>query len=459
MLFKILFKQIPVLLFLMPLASYAFQGEADLNYLYIAEPREDIENSQVEFNLRLKHIKVPETEVSYKETYKNYAVTQGFNYAFDAGLYAVSFFDYQLTLPEAYVSYGYGSNLFVLGRKNPNTRLYIDEIWSLGVDQAFQRINPFQPEEQGRLAMSYVLKSESVVVEAFFSPFSIPDQGATYEYNENGLVRSDNPWAVLPPSSLAVEGTGDFNLNYEILNDSVPEVLTNLQYGLNFSVKSDYLKVDGFYYNKTAKQLGFEVDPLLDPDQVGEVNLEATPFFIREHIFGVQLKSRWMNGFEVTNGFYGLVVDSSDLDSEVEYQTELNDYFFITTGFHLTFDWVKLTLAHLYRRERSFELNEDVIYFQNNRFLHGNAVKLVLSDVSYKRWNFFTDILFASEEQGLNTIFALAYEVNQKFQITSQLNIIQDLNDENSFESALSESNFSRFSSLDNFRVGVNYVF
>ena len=454
-------KWVFISLFLIHEFSYAFKGEVDLNTLYIAEPREDIKRSHLEFSLYLSHEKTPETKVSYSESYKNYAITQDLNYAFTAGLYVVSFFDYQFTLPEAYISYGYGHNLFVLGRKKPNTRLYIDEIWSLGVDQAFQRINPFQPEEQGRLALSYVLKSKSVVLEAFISPFSIPDQGVTYEYNNDGTVRSDNPWAALPPPSVKVPGAvGEYHLNYEILNDTISAFLTNFQYGLNFSVKSDYLKVDGLYYNKTAKQLSFEVSSLkLDPDKEGQQgSLEASPFFVREHLFGVQLKSRWKSDFEVTNGFYGLVVNSGELDSEVKHQTEIREYFFITTGFHLTFDWVKFTLAHLYVGERPFEF-KDVIYFENNRFLHGSAAKLVLSDISYKRWSFFTDILFANKEQGLNAIFALDYEVNKNFQVTSQLNIVQNLSDNSLFESTLSKSNFSRFSSLDNFRLGINYVF
>ena len=451
-------KWIVVLVFLTHVKTSAFEGDAGLNYLYLAQPPDHIERGHVEFDLRIRHERTPETEVSQKETYKNYAVTQGFNYAFDADLYAVSYFDYQFTLPEAYLSYGHGSNLFVLGRKNPNTRLYIDEVWSLGVDQAFQRINPFQPIQQGRLAFSYVLKSESVVLETFFSPFSVPDQGAVYEYS-NGMVGSDSPWAVLPPLQIESKEIGTFNFKYDILNDSVPDILSNMQYGINFSVISKYLKVAGFYYNKTAKQFGFEVDPLLNPDKVSEVNLETSPFLAREHIFGVQLKSRWLDGLEVTNGFYSLAVDSSEVDPEVKYQTELNDYFFITTGLHMDFDWAKFTLAHLHRSKRSFKLGEDVSYFQINRFLHGSAIKVMLTDVHYKRWGFSTDVLFATQDRGLNGIFKLTYDVKKNFQITSQLNIIQDLNDESSFESRLSETNFFRFSPLDNFRFGVNYVF
>jgi len=443
--------------------SYVYGSDinAQLNFLNLAEPRDDIESSHLEFDLKFYFEKASKDvfkKVEKESDYKDYTVVQGFNYVLDAGLYAATYFDYQITVPEAYVSFGSGSNLFSLGRKRANALLYVDEIFKLGVDQAFSRMNPFQPEDQGRLALSYILRSDAVAVELFVSPLSIPDQGANFEF-KNGRVFSDNPWAVLPPSELTIQGTGNFDLSYDISDDSIPDLLSQVQYGASFSVLSELLKVDAFYFNKTAKQLGFNIVPTLDSDQVSEVDVVATPFFVREHTFGLQLKSRWLQGFEVTNGFYGLIVDSSDVDKDVEFQTELNDSFFVTNGFHFTFDWARLTLAHLYRTERSFKLNDNVIYLKSNRFLHGSAVKLSLSELKYKKFEFYSDVLFATEEKGLSALFKVSYAYSNRFRITSELNIIEDLNEDSSFESRLSESNFSRFSSLDSIRVGVNYVF
>ncbi len=452
-------KKLVIFFYLCPAVVFALNNDLDVNLLYISDPGDSFENTHAEldYDLFYKHVE-ENVDAPFKNSYKNYSVVQGLNYSFDFGLYLATYFDYLVTAPELYISYGVGGNYFSLGRKKPNTELYIDQIFKIGVDQAFQRNNPFQAESQGRLSFNYIFKSESIIFEAFASPFSIPDQGASYEISD-GKIRSKNPWSSLPPASLELDGVGEFNLNYRILNDSLPEVLGNAQYGLNFSVVSDYLKVDGFYHNKTSKQIGFKIAPLLDSDQVGVVDIDTSPFFAREHLFGVQLKSMWLKGFEVTNGFYGLVLNSEQEEAAAGFQTELNDYFFMTTAFHLTFDWAKLTIAHLYRSQRSFELDKDTVYLDSNRFLHGNAIKLTLSDVSLGDFNFVSDILFATQDKGLSGQFYLSYSLSKNFSLTSQLNIIEDFNDNSSFESRFSETTFFRFSTLDNFRMGVHYVF
>jgi len=447
--------------------SYGLSGDINLNYLNLAETKRNINRShlELEFNLKYQRKKPVRNRLeSYPSSLSNIHPTaymsvednQYFDFVFDFSFYGVTYVDYAFLLPEAYLNYTTGISSFIIGRKIPEVQLFVDTLWQQGIDQAFFRMNPFDAREQGRLAATYVLQSDSVVVEAFFSPFSIPDQGPSFDF-KNGQATSDNPWANNPPRQVVLSDTGTFNLSYQVEDDSVPELINNLQYGLAVSIVSDYIKIDGFYYNKSSKQLGLSIDATIDSDTVGEIDVTAKPFFIDEHLFGVQLESKWFDNFKMTNGFYGMAIDTSTLEDGVPYRTEISDYFFISTGMHFDLDWSNLVLAHMYRRERPFE-EMNTVYFNNRRFLHGNAVKVLLSDLNYRRLSFNSEVLFGIEEKGLFIETGVSYRYSPSLRFNAQLNLIEDFSDELS-QSALSESIFSQFSELDNIRLGVQYVF
>lgn len=447
--------------------SYGQSGHLELNYLTLAETKKDINRNHLEFDFNYKYqrkkpvhnkLETYPTSLSniHPTAYMSVEDNQYLDFVVDFGFYGVTYTDYAFLLPEAYLNYTSGSSSFIVGRKIPEIQLFIDTLWKQGVDQAFFRMNPFDAKEQGRLAATYLLQSDSVVVEAFFSPFSVPDQGPSFDF-QNGQATSNNPWASDPPNQVVLSDTGTFNLSYQIEDASVPDLINNLQYGLALGIVSDHIKIDGFYYNKSSKQLGLTLDPTLNPDTVGEIDVVAKPFFINEHIFGVQLESKWFDEFKMTNGFYGIAIDTSALEDDVSYRTETSDYFIISTGFHYAFDWANLVIAHMYRRERPFE-EANTVYFSNMRFLHGNAVKLLLSDLNYKRFGFNTEVLFGTEEKGVFVETSMTYKYTPSLSFKAQLNLIQDFSNTDS-ESALSESVFSKFSELDNIRLGVQYVF
>lgn len=422
-------------------SSQETQLDLDLAYIGYAETEPNLSKNHLDLKLGAHYKKEAETYDLYFSLYAQ----------------AATYFDYVAGAPEAYISFKSGESRFSFGRKSPLSLLDIDSYWSLGLDQAHLRFNPFEPIPQGRLAGFYTYRSESIDIEAFASPASIPDQGARYKY-KNGSISSKNPWAQLPPTKLSIEGGESFNLNYEVIDDNLPDLILDPQYGVSFDIKTDYLKVTALYTNKPSKQLGFElIEPGLS-GQVGVVDVSARPIFIREHLFAVQIQTDWLEGLRTTNAFQGVAIDSSELDQSIEYRTKVSDYFFVTTK--IDFSWSKnqISLGHLYKRERPFDAS-GVIYFDNNRFLHGNAFKLKYSSQIKSGLNAGTEILYGAEEKGLSAIFNLSKSFKKNFSVYAQLHLIKSFEkgvaeNKNSF----SRSNFSAFSHLDNIRVGVAYV-
>lgn len=370
-----------------------------------------------------------------------------------------TFPDYELSLPEFYIGYRNKKSLFIVGRRKIRNISYLDEDWTLGIQTAFVRNNPFFSAEQGRSGFIYELSAEQVEVDFYISPFSFPSQSATYQVDKEGLIRSPNPWAILPPEYLVLDSGAELKLNYDLEEDSLPDVIVDHQYGGVFSIKTEDIKISAMYSNRPSKQIGFELNAKLQTDNPGNVSVTAVPRFFREHFFGVQAESIWFPGLSMKNGFYGLLKDTRK-GSKRPYQTASYDYFMATTSLHNKFKYFDFSLSYLFQQQKQNK-EEGVTYIDTDRFLYSDALMLELENFSFSK-KFKSDFkaLYLTKERIINLILRSEYFFKKNLSAFAFINMVHNFrgnNEGDNYEDFVSY--LKNYSSLDTFSLGVKYVF
>ncbi len=370
-----------------------------------------------------------------------------------AGLFLASYPDFNFQIPEAFVSYKLTENSnFSFGRKMPAEGLYVDSEWGLSVLQSSFRMEPLRPEMQGLTGLHYHYKASKFFMYGLFSPFFIPDQ--TQSLDQNGdSISSDNPWASLPPQFVDLNGSRSV-LNYEVENDSLPDLLSKLQFGGSMGFDFDNIRVSAFYYHKPSRQLSYKVEAQgTNEGSEVVVNAQVTPQFLREHLYGLQAKLDWYPNFTTTHGAYGTLINDDDLDQNEDYQTSVNDYFIFSNS--LSFRWKKgsLRASHIHFNSREIK-NEEQVVIDFNRFIHGSSIKLGGTYKVKAKSKIKADILYDYENQGIALNSGLEYKYDRKLSFWSELQILHDLDSKES-----SNSIFERFEGLDSIRLGAKFVF
>ncbi len=423
-------------------SSSAHEIKLTTSFMNFAEIKNTDQDSHVDLNLEYK------SEYFFsKKSKANLSVSA----------YVASYPDFAITLPEADMVFSFGDSSLRVGRSKVRNVSYLDEDWFLGVQTAFLRINPLYPEQQGRMGVTYRLESDQVFAEFYGSPISVPGQFPGFKVSNNGKVTSKNPWSRLPPEQALLTTGAELNLSYDVVDDSIPELLLDHQFGGALGVQTDYLKIVGMYSNRPSKQVDFLLDAKLQTGEESLVEIQTKPIFLREHFFGVQAESKWFEGFTVKNGFYGLVLE--DDENAFKYQTSHPDYFFITTSFDLDLGKYKFLLQHLYTKERE-NVQDDVVYISSSRFLYKNAFSLTAKNIMYEKVKTNIGAIYSYKEDNARFFIESSYNKNQSWSFWGRLNLIHTFGDDEIENEGLSiSSGMESFAALDSINLGVSYVF
>jgi len=381
-------------------------------------------------------------------------------FEFEGDLFAATYPDFAFAVPQFRLKYSTKETEASFGRKKIKQINFLDEDWYLGVQTAFFRMDPFRPKEQGLLGFNYQINTDQVFVDFFVSPVFVPDQNPRVEVLDNGRVAADSPWVVLPPERIELNTGGVLAIDYSLVEDSLPELLNDHQFGGRFGINLKELSILGMYYNRPSRQLDFEVSAKVEsgPEE-GFVNVQAKPVFLREHFYGVQAESIWMKKLKVKNGFYG-VIQQNNQTSQARFQTTRYDYFFISTGVEYNFKTFDFSLRHLMTNKKQIE-TEGVTYFENARFLFENAVAAEVSKLKFKDFRFKIGSVYSYKEETAQVYVRTQKRLGKSLSIYSFLNLIHDFSDA-SVEPEISQftpQGIGRYASLDNIRLGVTYAF
>jgi hypothetical protein len=381
--------------------------------------------------------------------------------AVEGDAFAATYPDFAFAVPEARLFYATKETEASVGRKKIENINFLDEDWYLGVQTAFFRMDPFNPKEQGLTGINYQIKTEEVFLEFFGSPIFVPDQNPGLNVRNDGSVFSDNPWVILPPERLELSTGGVLEIDYSLVEDSVPELLSQYQLGGRFGINLKDLSILGMYYNRPSRQLDFAVTAKVESgEDSGFINVQAKPLFSREHFYGLQVESIWMNKLKVKNGFYGIIQQNNSSADDAKFETSRYDYFFISTGLEYDFSKFKLTLKHLLTNKK--QIKEDgIVYFETSRFLFENAVAAELSHLRWKTVYFKIGTVYSYNEKTAQFYLRAEKGFGSGFGVYSSLNLINDFNREDlsSDSTALTPLGMQRYAALDNIRLGVSYVF
>lgn len=415
-------------------------GQVDTSFFNFAETKNTDQKSHMDLNLKYNG---------------NYSFSKTIKLNFSTGAYIASYPEYAFNIPEAEFVFSLGESSVRIGRTKVKHLSYLDTDWGLGVQTGFFRVNPLSPEEQGRVGLSYRLETDQIYMEFYGSPISIPDQFPGFKVSDSGKVTSDNPWSRLPPEKAILSTGAELNLTYDVVDDSLPDLLLSHQFGGALGVKTDYLEIVGMYSNRPSKQIDFVLDAKLQTGAESLVEIKTKPIFLREHFFGVQAKSQWFKNLTVKNGFYGLILQNDGSDDK--YQTSHPDYFFIVTDMSWNLNKYKVSVQHLYSNERVNE-KDDVIYIEMSRFLYTNSIALKFETSSSNKLKIHLGGVYSYKEKVGRVFLETIYSKTKNWAILGSLNLI------NSFGSSEVEgvsvaSGIETYAALDSVKLGVSYAF
>lgn len=428
-------------------ASVSFgSGHADLAVVSFAETNNDSGEFESVLNLNYR----------IEKNLRN----KSWSFALEGDVFAATYPDFAFAVPEAKLVYKTRDTEASIGRKKVEHLNFLDEDWYLGVQTSFFRMDPFRPVQQGLTGLNYQIKTEQVFIELFGSPFFVPDQNPSLDVRTDGSVVSDNPWVILPPETLELSTGGVLDIDYALVEDSLPELLSQHQFGGRFGIQLKDLSILGMYYNRPSRQLNFDVSAKVESgEEAGFVNVQAKPLFSREHFYGLQAESRWLEKLKIKNGFYG-IIQENDSSEPSRFQTTKYDYFFISTGLEYDFSRFRLTLKHLLTNKKQIE-EDGVTYFENARFLFENSVALELSHLNWRTVNFEFGSIYSYKEEVAQFYLRAQKKMTSALSVYTHLNLINGFSDETtgSENTDLTTLGMQRYAALDNVRIGVSYVF
>lgn len=93
------------------------------------------------------------------------------------------------------------SQSVVVGRKLQRWS-ELDRRWNFGLIEPVFKWNPLSPESQGLTGFFWEMDDPSYRLVLFGSPMYLPNQGPSFEINQEGEFERGNPWFSRPPSSI-----------------------------------------------------------------------------------------------------------------------------------------------------------------------------------------------------------------------------------------------------------------
>lgn len=123
---------------------------------------------------------------------------------------------------------------FTVGR-NPMRWSELDRRWNFGLIEPVFEWNPLSPESQGLTGLFWQVAGDGYKLALFGSYFFVPDQGPSFQINDQGQFERGNPWFRQPPSSIRIlkENTP---IEYSFRRPSETEIVLQSSYGLKLDI-------------------------------------------------------------------------------------------------------------------------------------------------------------------------------------------------------------------------------
>ncbi len=147
---------------------------------------------------------------------------------------------------------------FTLGRHHhPWSEL--DSRWSFGVVEPTFEWNPLNRESLSLTGISWLRTESDYTLAAFWSPLFIPDQGPSFEINNEGRFSRKNPWFQTPPETFRPfpNATSSSKIQYRLERPPDSEIVSQNTLGASIEKNwSPQVLTRLTYFYKPMNQLG-----------------------------------------------------------------------------------------------------------------------------------------------------------------------------------------------------------
>lgn len=152
---------------------------------------------------------------------------------------------------------------FALGRRRM-TWSELDARWNFGLIEPVFKWNPLSPERQGLSGLFWQTDPANVRISLFGSFLYLPDQGPSFDLNENGEFERGNPWFSRPPDSLRVLSEAS-KIEYRFQKPNESQIVLQPSYGARLEIGTESpWKARASHLYKPANQLALGYDGVLD---------------------------------------------------------------------------------------------------------------------------------------------------------------------------------------------------
>lgn len=147
---------------------------------------------------------------------------------------------------------------FTMGRHHQHWS-ELDSRWAFGVIEPTFEWNPLNRESLALTGVSWLRKEGHYSLSAFWSPLFIPDQGPSFEIDNEGRFSRKNPWFQTPPDSFRPfpNATSDSKIQYRLERPPDSEIVSQSTLGASFEMNWSPQMLSRFtYFYKPMNQLG-----------------------------------------------------------------------------------------------------------------------------------------------------------------------------------------------------------
>jgi len=176
----------------------------------------------------------------------------------------------------------------VIGRKREKWS-ELDDRWNLGVFEPVYKWNPLNPENQGLTGLFWFVEKESTSFTIYASPLYIPNQGPSFEINEQGEFVRSNPWFRRPPDSIKIfQEVSKLEYDFQKPNEASVVMQSSFASRLTIGEKEGF-QAQASYAYKPMNQLALAYDGVLDISK-DRGTVELLPLVVFHALTGLDMK-------------------------------------------------------------------------------------------------------------------------------------------------------------------------
>lgn len=381
-----------------------------------------------------------------------------------------------LNFSEGYYKKQWEHSELIVGRKR-NSWFQQEDLWFQGLWHPRFAWDGLEKENQGLLATFYKHKYQAWSFTGFVMPFFIPGIGPSFR-EDNGALKSSNPWFRQPLSTIDIEETsGETKINYSLADiDIWSDILNHQGFGVVAEFKKEAARASLGYAYKPMNQLflGFPFEMQIGGEE-DQVAVEVYPRVLNHHIVSLEAElnstqSFWQSWVNTT-----IEVPEFDNASEswVKQETTRAIVFSTFLGYSLR------PFNNLQEKHDSAQVYASVLkviggdsqdvgptivlkkqsYFER-RFEFTEALMLGIKNLNYpllgRAINSQFEVLYDNAQNGVILSAKIKMEIKRHFHTFLNLDLLGLINE----GSAEIEDGFIRnFRANDRIMAGVSYVF